>query len=442
MNSQAQQAESRQQTSQIKRCAHCGAALDDDVLFCPECGEKIGGEQRVCPICKYSTTSEYCPHCGYKIVPTICPNCKTESHYDFCENCGTILNKELEEHLRYVDSVEKPRQMTEEETREIDRAIDASKTPELKAFLKKVEEHQILLEERDYFKKREKRIVNVFGKGPVEFELPDPEEQAFMMKAYASLEKIVIERQKKALKEELEKLFPDMPEEEIIDIVEEDPVAEAERQRKEEERQRQEAERLAELERQQKEMEQRYKETMAKISAEFKTAQEHEKARLEEIRRKQEEERRKQEEERKRIEAEQRRLEEERKKREAEKRRLEEIARAKQQAEENKILGTYTGRPAGKGKTEYFCINYRSGSRISGYLRTRWDEYTGYDYEYFSGTIYGKTVQVGVDSWAFCTRPNLQPFSSFYGTIDDDGTYISGCWSYSLGSQYTSYYKY
>ena len=42
MNSQAQQAESRQQTSQIKRCAHCGAALDDDVLFCPECGEKPG----------------------------------------------------------------------------------------------------------------------------------------------------------------------------------------------------------------------------------------------------------------------------------------------------------------------------------------------------------------------------------------------------------------
>lgn len=435
MNSQAQQAESRQQTSQIKRCAHCGAALDDDVLFCPECGEKIGGEQRVCPVCKYSTTSEYCPHCGYKIVPTICPNCKAESHYDFCESCGTILNKELEEHLKQVDSVEKPRQMTEEEAREIDRAIDASITPELKAFLKKVEEHQILLEERDYFNKREKRIVNVFGKGPVEFELPDPEEQAFMMKAYASLEKIVIERQKKALKEELEKLFPDMPEEEIKNIVEEDPEAVAERQRQEEERQRKEAERLAELERQQKEMEQRYKAAMANISSELKTAQEHEKERLEEIRRKQEEER-------KRLEAERKRLEEERRKQEAERRRQEEIARAKQEAEENKILGTYVGHPAGKGKTEYFCINSRSGSRISGYLRTKWDGYSGYDYEYFSGTIYGKSIEVDINSWSLTTRQSVIPFSSFYGKIDDDGTHISGSWSWSLGSQYTSYYKY
>lgn len=430
MNSQVQQAESRQQTSQIKRCAHCGAALDDDVLFCPECGEKIGGEQRVCPICKYSTTSEYCPHCGYKIVPTICPNCKTESHYDFCENCGTILNKELEEHLRYVDSVEKPRQMTEEETREIDRAIDASITPELKDFLRKVEEHQVLLEERDYFKKREKRIINVFGKGPMEFELEDSEEKAFMMKAYASLEKIVIERQKKVLKEELEKLFPDMPEEEIIDIVEEDPVAEAERQRKEEERQRQEAERLAELERQQKEMEQRYKETMAKISAEFKTAQEHEKARLEEIRRKEEEER-------KRLEEEKKRLEEERKKREAEKRRLEEIARAKQKAEENKILGTYVADRY--DRTEYLQLTSRSGSSISATLRTNWDD--GYtDYEYLSGSIFGDSVSFYVSSYRI-TKPNVAPYIRYSGDIYSSMSVFDGAWSHQNGMISVSYYK-
>ena len=428
LNSQAQQAESRQQTSQIKRCAHCGDALDDDVLFCPECGEKIGGEQRVCPICKYSTTSEYCPHCGYKIVPTICPNCKTESHYDFCENCGTILNKELEEHLRYVDSVEKPRQMTEEETREIDRAIDASITPELKAFLKKVEEHQILLEERDYFKKREKRIVNVFGKGPVEFELPDPEEQVFMMKAYASLEKIVIERQKKALKEELEKLFPDMPEEEINNIVEEDPAAVAERQSQEEERQRKEAERLAELERQQKEMEQRYKEAMTNISSEFKTAQEHEKARLEEIRRKQEEER-------KRIEAEKRRLEEERKKREAEKRRLEEIARAKQQAEENKILGTYVADLF--DRTEYLQLTSRSGSSLSATLRTNWDD--GYtDYEYLSGRILGDSISFSVFSYRI-NKPNVVAYIHYSGDLYS--SMIGGNWSHPNGTMRITYYK-
>lgn len=98
--------------------------------------------------------------------------------------------------------------MTEERAAEIKKSFEKADTQELRSFLQKIEEHKILLEERDYFKNREKRVVKVLGANPFEITLPDPEEEAFKMKAYASLEKTVIEREEKATKEMLEKMFP------------------------------------------------------------------------------------------------------------------------------------------------------------------------------------------------------------------------------------------
>jgi len=170
--------------------------------------------------------------------------------------------------------------------------MDTSDSAAFKAFQKKLIERQILLEERDYFNKREKRIIKAFGSQPFTLELPDPTEEAFRMKAYSALEKTVIEREEKAIEAELNKLFPPLP-----DTSEEDA-------------------RLVEIERTRAEMEQKFKETLANVNKEVADFQEAERKRLEEERRRLEEERRRKEEERREAERqreiERQRLEEER----------------------------------------------------------------------------------------------------------------------------------
>jgi len=69
------------------------------------------------------------------------------------------------------------------------KALESNESAEFKTFQKKLVERQILLEERDYFNKREKRIIKAFGSNPFTLELPDPAEEAFRMKAYSALEK-------------------------------------------------------------------------------------------------------------------------------------------------------------------------------------------------------------------------------------------------------------
>jgi predicted RNA-binding Zn-ribbon protein involved in translation (DUF1610 family) len=235
----------------IALCKHCGAALDPELSFCPNCGEEAGGEERKCEYCSTHTTKEFCPHCGRRVISISCPKCGTPSINDACENCGAILNPALE--AVFTQERPEPAKMSAEESAKIEaefKALEQNESPEFKAFQKKLIERQILLEERDYFNKREKRVIKAFGSRPFTLELPDPAEEAFRMKAYAGLEKTVIERDQKAIEAELEKMFPPLPPLEKIDDAElkrRRAGAEAERQR------------WIEIERQKLEQEQRKK---------------------------------------------------------------------------------------------------------------------------------------------------------------------------------------
>jgi hypothetical protein len=216
-------------------CKHCGAALDPELSFCMNCGEAAGGEERECAYCSTRTTKEFCPRCGRRVIPVSCPKCGTPSINDACENCGAILNPALE--AAFTREAPAPGKMSAEEAAKIAaefKALEQNESPEFKTFQKKLIERQILLEERDYFNKREKRVIKAFGSRPFTLELPDPAEEAFRMKAYAGLEKTVIERDQKAVEAELEKMFPPLPPLEKIDDAElkrRRAKAEAERQR-------------------------------------------------------------------------------------------------------------------------------------------------------------------------------------------------------------------
>ena len=393
-------------------CKHCGASLEEDQLFCPECGEKVGGEERICPVCKISTTSEFCPNCGTRVIPIICPNCGKESFSDFCESCGTIINEQLQQF--FEQPLQEIQQMSQVDAEQIKKEVEQSITPEVQQFLKKIEEHRILLEEREYFNKREKRIIKVFGQNPFELIEQSLEEKAFMTKMYEGIRKTVIERRNKEINDKLKQLFPDL-----------------ENDSRFEEEQKQKAEQLRlENEAKKAEMEKRYNELLSNVTSEFQKAQLAEQKRLEEERLRKEaeerERRRKEQEERERKEQEER----ERKEREARER---ERLRLEQEARERAIIGEYVWDGSWVDRLK---LTERNGTYLKGSVFCKTPH--GYSSESFIGAIYGNTITLNVYSY-YINGP-LKPYLKFYGRIEDD--IISGYWVMKDSSVDVTYYKY
>ena len=90
----------------MKICPNCGAQVDDNSLFCTECGKPIP-QGNVCSHCGASVNSNdsFCQNCGNKIdgQPVItssapeqrkCPHCGALVNKDglFCENCGKNMS--------------------------------------------------------------------------------------------------------------------------------------------------------------------------------------------------------------------------------------------------------------------------------------------------------------------------------------------------------------
>lgn len=76
------------------KCSACGTGLDDDAVFCPQCGVAV---RTVCTACGHSTPigSKFCAHCGRGVVEfaVACPKCASRvlKWMSFCPECGSIL---------------------------------------------------------------------------------------------------------------------------------------------------------------------------------------------------------------------------------------------------------------------------------------------------------------------------------------------------------------
>lgn len=59
----------------MKYCVHCGTELNDDAIFCTNCGEHVGNASEAAPKIKYCTNcgselkegADYCLNCGCKV---------------------------------------------------------------------------------------------------------------------------------------------------------------------------------------------------------------------------------------------------------------------------------------------------------------------------------------------------------------------------------------
>lgn len=90
----------------MKKCPNCGAQMDDDSLFCTECGKPIP-QGNVCPHCGASLNEGdvFCQCCGKKVdelpAPIVgpshskCPSCGAEitDSDAFCQSCGVNLQE-------------------------------------------------------------------------------------------------------------------------------------------------------------------------------------------------------------------------------------------------------------------------------------------------------------------------------------------------------------
>lgn len=92
----------------MKKCPNCGAQVDDNGLFCTECGKQIP-QSNVCSHCGAAVNNDdaFCQNCGSKVeegdgqrvssatVPEqkYCPYCGAVASNDglFCENCGRSI---------------------------------------------------------------------------------------------------------------------------------------------------------------------------------------------------------------------------------------------------------------------------------------------------------------------------------------------------------------
>ena len=53
----------------MKNCKYCSAPLDDDSLFCANCGKKVEPQDKTCPQCgaEVEDDSVFCAKCGMRL---------------------------------------------------------------------------------------------------------------------------------------------------------------------------------------------------------------------------------------------------------------------------------------------------------------------------------------------------------------------------------------
>lgn len=94
--------DSKEAKEPVVKCAECGAELNSNAKFCPNCGNKYNA----CSNCKADIPegASICPKCGAK-APMACPNCGklVKGNNKFCPECGHSLIKKCSKCGKEID---------------------------------------------------------------------------------------------------------------------------------------------------------------------------------------------------------------------------------------------------------------------------------------------------------------------------------------------------
>ncbi|MGB9636620.1 MAG: zinc-ribbon domain-containing protein, partial [Thermoplasmata archaeon] len=81
------------------KCGFCGAIVESDAIFCPECGHSLIEDESICPKCGeiVGISEKFCPRCGTEFSTDVfkCTNCGTTVTIKdvVCPNCGAMLKE-------------------------------------------------------------------------------------------------------------------------------------------------------------------------------------------------------------------------------------------------------------------------------------------------------------------------------------------------------------
>jgi len=161
VNKKAYQDADQQLSEVVNICHSCGAEVEIGSDFCGECGEitqfnKILNNK--CPNCGEFIQGDYCGFCGSSLNGIKCPKCSKINYGDFCSECGTPLSKVALELISDSDE-NSINIISEEESKLIIKDLHSSLSQELKDESEKMKQRIILLREREYFSKREERVL-------------------------------------------------------------------------------------------------------------------------------------------------------------------------------------------------------------------------------------------------------------------------------------------
>ena len=122
-----------QQSEALIVCPNCGSPMSEGSDFCESCHRYI--KYDTCSFCGAALQGDeaYCPECGNPRGGIVCPRCNTMNEFAFCKQCGLPLTEEARQLMSQVRETPeyKHMQMLADQLSKLDMAVPLTSEAEV-----------------------------------------------------------------------------------------------------------------------------------------------------------------------------------------------------------------------------------------------------------------------------------------------------------------------
>ena len=122
-----------QQSEALTVCPNCGSPMSEGSDFCESCHRYI--KYDTCSFCGAALQGDeaYCPECGNPRGGIVCPRCNTMNEFAFCKQCGLPLTEEARQLMSQVRETPeyKHMQMLADQLSKLDMAVPLTSEAEV-----------------------------------------------------------------------------------------------------------------------------------------------------------------------------------------------------------------------------------------------------------------------------------------------------------------------